>query len=90
MLEFFLAIALVFLVIKTRRYFDKYLLNDTVDQSSQYIAIKHRAFGSSLYFGPFRTLNDLKKWSTEEDMSVVIIELTNPKEWSKLDYSDRW
>lgn len=70
-------------------------LNHDDDRNDQdpirYLAVHHRAFGESLYFGPFDTFKDLQLWTTEAELSGVgYTELINPYEWSKLSYHDRW
>lgn len=54
-------------------------LNVPDDLRGPFIAIRHRAFSSSsVYFGPFATLEELTAWCDKHNMSVSIVSLTDP------------
>jgi hypothetical protein len=49
------------------------------DSAGTFIAVRHRAAGSSsVYFGPFATMDDLRDWANEHRMSVGVIVLVDP------------
>jgi hypothetical protein len=53
--------------------------NESPETEQMWVAVKHRAAGSSsVYFGPFESLSELSAWAIEVDMSVGAIELVNP------------
>jgi len=53
--------------------------NELTHAKEMWIAVKHRAAGSSsVYFGPFESLAALSAWAIEVDMSVGAIPLVDP------------
>lgn len=45
-----------------------------------FVAVRHRAFGSSsVYFGPFVSITELRKWAQNNKLDVSIIELNPPE-----------
>lgn len=50
------------------------------DRKTVYVAVKHRAAGSSsIFFGPFNSIDDLQAWCIINQITVGVIELVNPE-----------
>jgi len=94
MFEIILILVLVVLIFVARKVFDQYTLPQ--HSTKQYIAIKQTTIdniysgGIPLYFGPFNSQQELYEWSNQNNLTVAIIELKTPDQWSLIKYSDRW
>lgn len=63
--------------------------DDAIRKPTLYIATHRRAFGAStLQWGPFTTLDGLKRWADKHNLTVAIETLidphSNPSEWWEL------
>jgi hypothetical protein len=47
--------------------------------SGPFVAIRHRAHGSSVFFGPFATYAELRGWVSRAGFDVEVVNLLDPE-----------
>lgn len=56
---------------------------DPEDEGTSYALAHHRA-GSTMYFGPFDTIEELAEWSTEHpEVRGVVLRLYRTVDWNR-------
>lgn len=70
---------------------DKTFEKDHPTNGTSYIVVYNRAFSSSLYFGPFGSLEEVDSWAKQTDLpGAAVLDLIEPHTWSRLPYEQRW